>query len=141
MLRIKLGTCRRYAVAVAEDAQVFLQRADAGVADRLIFDLLIPHIRCLAAAIAGFGHLLQHRKAFIAASGLEQELGQRALQLRIARAAGVNFLQLINGDATAGRIFRHNIPVFRRHVTARRITVKKLVIGRDGLLSMPRCSQ
>jgi hypothetical protein len=45
--------------------------------------LLIPHIRRLAAAIGGFGHLLQYRKAFITASALEQKLGQRRLQLRI----------------------------------------------------------
>jgi hypothetical protein len=60
-----------------------LQRADAGAAGRLVFDLVIPHIRRLAAAIGGFGHLLQYRKAFITASALEQKLGQRRLQLRI----------------------------------------------------------
>jgi hypothetical protein len=83
LLRFKLGTRRRDAIAVAEYAQVFLQRADAGAAGRLVFDLVIPHIRRLAAAIGRFGHLLQYRKAFITASALEQKLGQRRLQLRI----------------------------------------------------------
>ena len=86
LLRFKLGSRRRDAIAVAENAQVFLQRADAGAAGRLVFDLLIPHVRRLAAAAGRFSHLPQDRKTLIAAPALEQELGKRRLQLRITGA-------------------------------------------------------
>ncbi len=118
-----------------------MQRGDAGGADRLIFDLLIPHIRRLAAPIGGTGHLLQHRKAFITTSGLEQQLSQRGLQLGITRTAAVNFLQLVNGRIAAGGIFRHHIPVLCRHVATRWVAVEQLVIGGNGLLRMSRCGE
>ena len=141
LLRFKLGTRRRDAIPVAEYAQVFLQRADAGVAGRLVFDLVIPHIRRLAAAIGGFGHLLQYRKGFITTSALEQKLGQRRLQLRISGTAAVYFLELVNGRAAASGIFCHDVPVFRRHVATRRVAVKQLVIGGNRLLRVPRSGE
>ena len=141
LLRFKLGTRRSDAIPVAEYVQIFLQRADAGAAGRLVFDLVVPHIRRLAAAIGGFGHLLQYRKAFITSSALEQKLGQRCLQLRIPGAAAVNFFQLVNGRTAASWIFRHDVPVFRRHVATRRVAVKQLVIGGNRFLRVPRSGE
>ena len=138
LLFFELGTRRRDAIAVTEYAQVFLQRADAGAAGRLAFDLVIPHIRRLAAPVGRFSHILQYRKAFVTASALEQKLGQRRLQLCISRAAGVDFLELVNGRIPASGVFRHDVPVFRRHVAARRVAVKQLVIGCNRLLRVSR---
>ncbi len=138
MLFFELGTRRRDAIAVTEYAQVFLQRADAGAAGRLAFDLVIPHIRRLAAPVGRFSHILQYRKAFVTASALEQKLGQRRLQLCISGAAGVDFLELVNGRIPASGVFRHDVPVFRRHVAARRVAVKQLVIGCNRLLRVSR---
>ena len=111
LLRFKLGARRRDVIAVAEHAQVFLQCANAGAAGWLIFDLLIPHIRGLVTAAVGFGHILQHGKAFITAAALEQELRERRLLLGIAGTAGIDLLQLVNGGITPGRIFGDNGPV------------------------------
>ncbi|EPB24006.1 hypothetical protein H216_2199 [Klebsiella pneumoniae DMC0526] len=118
-----------------------LQRLHAGLAHRHAFHLTEPHIGGDTASRGRSGHLRQIGEPLLQFVIGEHLLRQRSQQADVARRAGVQFFQLADAFAMAGRQARHQRPVFNGDVNVIRHPAVQFFIGGDGFIDLPGHAQ